>query len=326
MDDNFTERARKSKELAAAQAQWLRKKAITAENLLYGLLQSGPNLATAVINKMGLGGKLDEELEQAPPEPLAEDAGARPDWDISCKKIVERAAHEAKELGAKFIGTEHLFLGMIAEKVGKVGSLLHDAGVEYPKVRKELLEFLGVKEEKESQAAQADEEGVVEVHIKQRDDCKDLPLPRYMSESASGMDLYAAVDGEVTLEAGGIMLVPTGISMAVPVGYEAQVRPRSGLALKHGITIVNSPGHHRQRLSRRSGRHSRKHRQQAVCHNTRDAHRAVGYPVRCEGKTYCGKRPRRNRPGRRGLRKLRRLKGLCRAGTACGGAPATFAC
>ena len=241
MDDNFTERARKAKELAAAQAQWLRKKAITAENLLYGLLQSGPNLATAVINKVGLGGKFEEELEQPPPEPLAEDAGDRPDWDISCKKIVERAAQEAKGLGAKFIGTEHLFLGMIAEKVGKAGSLLHEAGVEYPKVRKELLEFLGVKEE-ESEAEQAGEEGVVEVRIKQRDDCKDLPLPRYMSESASGMDLYAAVDAEVTLEAGAIMLVPTGISMAVPPGYEAQVRPRSGLALKHGITIVNSPG------------------------------------------------------------------------------------
>ena len=79
MDDNFTERARKAKELAADQALWLRKKAIGAENLLYGLLQSGPNLATAVINKMGLGGKLGEEFEQPPVEPLGDDAADRPD-------------------------------------------------------------------------------------------------------------------------------------------------------------------------------------------------------------------------------------------------------
>jgi len=243
MDYNFTERARKAKELAAAQARWLRKKAIGAENLLYGLLQSGPNLATAVINKTGLGDKLKEELEQheEQPERPAEATDEKPEWDSVCAKIVERAAAEAKELGQKFIGTEHLFLGLISEQVGKAGGLLREAGIEYPKVRKELLEFLGLKEE-ESKKAEPGAEGVVEVGIRQRESCKDLPLPRYMSESASGMDLYAAVDGEVVLEAGKIMLVPTGISVALPAGYEAQVRPRSGLALKHGITIVNSPG------------------------------------------------------------------------------------
>ena len=63
-----------------------------------------------------------------------------------------------------------------------------------------------------------------------------------MSEGASGMDLYAAVEHEVVIHPGDIKLIPTGISVAIPPGYEAQIRPRSGLALKHGITLVNTPG------------------------------------------------------------------------------------
>ncbi len=63
-----------------------------------------------------------------------------------------------------------------------------------------------------------------------------------MSPAASGMDLYAAVDDQTVVERNEIILIPTGIFIALPHGYEAQVRPRSGLALKHGITIVNSPG------------------------------------------------------------------------------------
>ena len=63
-----------------------------------------------------------------------------------------------------------------------------------------------------------------------------------MSEHASGMDLYAAVDEPLELAPGQIRLVPTGLHIAVPPGFEAQVRPRSGLALKHGILVVNSPG------------------------------------------------------------------------------------
>jgi dUTP pyrophosphatase len=69
-----------------------------------------------------------------------------------------------------------------------------------------------------------------------------LPLPRYHSEHAAGMDLMAAVGGEETIEPGKRMLVPTGIAIELPEGYEAQVRPRSGLALKHGITLMNTPG------------------------------------------------------------------------------------
>jgi dUTP pyrophosphatase len=70
----------------------------------------------------------------------------------------------------------------------------------------------------------------------------DLPLPSYATEGSAGLDLLAAVDGDVVLERGARALVPTGIAIALPTGFEAQVRPRSGLALKHGITLINSPG------------------------------------------------------------------------------------
>ena len=68
------------------------------------------------------------------------------------------------------------------------------------------------------------------------------PLPRYMTEGASGCDLAAAIDEEIVLEPLGRALVPTGLAIALPDGFEAQVRPRSGLALKQGLTVLNSPG------------------------------------------------------------------------------------
>jgi len=71
---------------------------------------------------------------------------------------------------------------------------------------------------------------------------KDLPCPAYQTCDASGMDLHAAVSEPVTIAPGKIKLIPTGLSIELPSGYEAQIRPRSGLALKHGIGIVNSPG------------------------------------------------------------------------------------
>ena len=67
-------------------------------------------------------------------------------------------------------------------------------------------------------------------------------LPRYMTEQAAGMDLYAVLDDDLVLSPGQRVMVPTGIAIALPSGYEAQVRPRSGLAVKHGVTLVNSPG------------------------------------------------------------------------------------
>jgi dUTP pyrophosphatase len=71
-----------------------------------------------------------------------------------------------------------------------------------------------------------------------------LPLPSYQTAGAAGLDLLAAIPAAapLTLAAGGRALVPTGIAVAIPVGYEAQVRPRSGLAARHGLTILNAPG------------------------------------------------------------------------------------
>ncbi|MEF9951217.1 MAG: dUTP diphosphatase [Clostridium sp.] len=71
---------------------------------------------------------------------------------------------------------------------------------------------------------------------------KDLPTPKYMTSGAAGMDLYAAVESDTIIKNGEIKLIPTGIAIAIENGYEAQIRPRSGLALKHGIGLVNSPG------------------------------------------------------------------------------------
>jgi dUTP pyrophosphatase len=69
-----------------------------------------------------------------------------------------------------------------------------------------------------------------------------LPLPAYMSDGAAGADIVAAVEGDLVLAPGARALVPTGFALEVPAGYEVQVRPRSGLALKAGVTCLNSPG------------------------------------------------------------------------------------
>jgi dUTP pyrophosphatase len=70
----------------------------------------------------------------------------------------------------------------------------------------------------------------------------DMPLPAYMTEGSAGVDLSADIDGEITLAPMARALIPAGIAIALPPGFEAQIRPRSGLALKHGITLLNSPG------------------------------------------------------------------------------------
>jgi len=69
-----------------------------------------------------------------------------------------------------------------------------------------------------------------------------IPLPRYMTEQSAGMDLFADVESEVLLKPGERKLIPTGISLAIPPGFEGQIRPRSGLGLREGITVVNTPG------------------------------------------------------------------------------------
>lgn len=82
----------------------------------------------------------------------------------------------------------------------------------------------------------------VEVSITQDPSCRDIPLPAYETEHAAGMDVRAAVSEPLTLGPGERGLVPTGLRIALPEGYEAQIRPRSGLAIKHGVTLPNSPG------------------------------------------------------------------------------------
>jgi dUTP pyrophosphatase len=80
------------------------------------------------------------------------------------------------------------------------------------------------------------------VAIKRLGHASELPLPAYATEGSAGMDLLAAIETDVVLEAGAIGAIPTGIALALPNGFEAQVRPRSGLALKFGITVLNAPG------------------------------------------------------------------------------------
>lgn len=82
----------------------------------------------------------------------------------------------------------------------------------------------------------------IKVSVVQLPHGTDLDLPHYATEHAAGMDLMAAVDSPVVLAPGERAIVPTGLSIALPVGYEAQVRPRSGLAAKHGVTVANAPG------------------------------------------------------------------------------------
>ena len=71
---------------------------------------------------------------------------------------------------------------------------------------------------------------------------EDIPLPQYMTEQAAGMDIFAAVAQEEIIEPGARKKIPTGIAIALPAGFEAQIRPRSGLAIKQGVTLLNTPG------------------------------------------------------------------------------------
>ncbi|QQS36872.1 MAG: dUTP diphosphatase [Ignavibacteriales bacterium] len=81
------------------------------------------------------------------------------------------------------------------------------------------------------------------IRIKRLDEkFNDIPLPQYSTEGSSGMDIRAAVENNISLSPGKVVLVPTNLSVEIPNGYEIQVRPRSGLAAKHGIGILNTPG------------------------------------------------------------------------------------
>jgi dUTP pyrophosphatase len=82
---------------------------------------------------------------------------------------------------------------------------------------------------------------IVHVQIRRLPSSEGLPLPTYMTPGAAGMDLYAAVDDDVAIEPRAIIMVPTGLEVAIPDGFEGQVRPRSGLAVKYGISLPNTP-------------------------------------------------------------------------------------
>ena len=82
----------------------------------------------------------------------------------------------------------------------------------------------------------------ISISVFRNPDARDLPLPSYATPNSAGMDLYAAISDHLTLAPGTWEKVPTGLSMALPFGYEAQIRSRSGLALTDGIIVLNSPG------------------------------------------------------------------------------------
>ena len=82
----------------------------------------------------------------------------------------------------------------------------------------------------------------IRIRVKRKKGFEDLPLPFYATEGASGMDLFAAIENAVVIRPGRWEVVPTGIYVEIPKGYEGQIRPRSGLAKDHGVTILNAPG------------------------------------------------------------------------------------
>lgn len=82
----------------------------------------------------------------------------------------------------------------------------------------------------------------VEIKIEKIEGCEDLPIPLSASKYSSGVDLFSAEEHEISMKPNEIKLISTGIKIDIPDGYEGQVRPRSGLAAKHGITVLNSPG------------------------------------------------------------------------------------
>ena len=83
---------------------------------------------------------------------------------------------------------------------------------------------------------------MTKVSIIKLDHAKDLPLPHYATAQSAGMDLAAAIDKDVVIKAGEVQIIPTGIALGLPGGTEAQIRPRSGLAAKNSITVLNTPG------------------------------------------------------------------------------------
>ena len=114
----------------------------------------------------------------------------------------------------------------------------------------------------------------ITLKIKRMEDAADLPLPVKMTEHAAGFDLPAAVKEPTTLRPGEIRMIPCGFCMAVPHGYEAEIRPRSGLASKHGITMINTPGTIDSDYRGTGLRAADQPRPRSLRHRARHAHRA----------------------------------------------------
>ena len=148
----------------------------------------------------------------------------------------------------------------------------------------------------------------VQVAIKRKPGTEDIALPAYMSEHASGMDLRAAVEAPVAIQPGEVRLIPTGIYIAVPPGYEAQVRPRSGLALKHGVFVVNTPGtidaDYRGKVGIILGNIGR----DPFTDRARGAHRADGHPASRPRRMAARRFPARDRAQRRRVRTYRNVR------------------
>jgi dUTP pyrophosphatase len=82
----------------------------------------------------------------------------------------------------------------------------------------------------------------IQIDLKRFPGTEDIPLPSYQTAGAAGMDLHACVPERVTIPPGKLVLIPCGFALALPPGFEAQIRPRSGLVMKHGVTVANAPG------------------------------------------------------------------------------------
>ena len=127
----------------------------------------------------------------------------------------------------------------------------------------------------------------IEVRIVRLPHARDLPLPQYQSALAAGLDLLAAVpaDAPVEIPPGGRAVIPTGVAIALPPGSEGQIRPRSGLAARHGVTVLNTPGNDRRRLPGRIAGYPGQYWCRIIRRFARHAHRPASHRANSTCKT-----------------------------------------
>ncbi len=230
-------------ELAREEAQRQGQADTLPEHLLLGLIRRNEGQAIRILNNLQAS---PEELRKEMLRIMLGDAD-NPVIQISSKEqdamIIEEAELLASELGYTQVGSEHLLLALVKEE-NPAGDCLRGFGLTQDKIFREMEELAASFFETESYGAVKHDAPRRSVWVCRLPDAEDLPLPEYQTEDAAGLDLLAAVpaDEPFILKAGAWGLVPTGLRIAIPRGYEGQVRPRSGLALKHGIGVLNSPG------------------------------------------------------------------------------------